>query len=189
MKKSPTFEKMDQDFDFKNTQFDCGIEEINHFFYKKAKDFIKEDFSQLYLSKVKETSEILGFFTLSCTNIRSEEKELSSIGKIARYIPGLLVGIFAVDKKYQNKGVGSDLMRKAIYFSLKTSLTVGCRCLIVDSSINEQLIIFYQKIGFEFVNKALGLDILQKLQEGLKVKRNTIKLYLDFHKIRKTIES
>ncbi|MHA1489487.1 MAG: GNAT family N-acetyltransferase [Promethearchaeota archaeon] len=184
-----TFERITPDFQFTEYHFDCGIEELNHFFYDKAKDFIREDYSQLYLSRVKESSEILGYFTLSCTNIRSEEKELASIGKIARYIPGILVGIFAVDKKYQNKGVGTDLMRKAIYLSLKTSLTVGCRCLIVDSHINEQLIRFYQKIGFEFVNKALGFDILQKLQERLKVKRNTIKLYLDFHKIRKTIES
>ena len=170
----PTFEKISAEFNFKDYKFDCGIEELNQFFYRKAKDFIKEDYSQLYLSKLKETSEIHGFFTISCTNIRAEEKELASIGKIARYIPGLLVGIFAVDKKYQNKGVGTDLMKKAIYLSLKTSLTVGCRCLIVDSHINEQLIRFYQKIGFEFVNNAQGLDILQKLQEGLKVKRNTI---------------
>jgi len=185
----PTFEKISSDFNFKDLQFDCGIEELNHFFYNNANDFIREDYSQLYLSRIKETSEILGFFTLSCTSIRSEEQELVSIEKIARYIPGLLLGMFAVDKKYQEKGVGTDLLKKAVHLSLKTSMTVGCRCLIVDSMINERLINFYQKIGFEFVNESIGVDILQKLQSGTTVKRNSIKLYLDFHKIRKLEES
>jgi len=183
--KRPTFEKMSSDFTFKDLQFDCGNEELNHFFYTDANDFIREDYSQLYLSRIKETSEILGFFTLSCTSIRSEEREFVSIEKIARYIPGLLLGMFAVDKKYQEKGVGTDLLKKAVHLSLNTSVSVGCRCLIVDSLINEKLINFYQKIGFEFVNESLGVDILHKLQEGLKIKRDTIKLYLDFHKIRK----
>jgi len=66
---------------------------------------------------------------------------------------------------------------------------VGCRCLIVDSHISDPLIKFYQKIGFEFVNKALGSEILQKLQVGSKIKRHTIKLYLDLQKIRKKVES
>jgi len=185
----PTFERITADFHFTDYQFDCGIEELNHFYYDKASDFIREDYSQFYLSRIKETSEILGFFTLSCTSIRSEEKELVSVEKIARYIPGLLLGVFAVDKKYQEKGVGTDLMRKAIHLSLKTSTAIGCRCIIVDSRINERLIRFYQKIGFDFVNESLGSDILQKIQKGLSVKRNTIKMYLDFHKIRKTIET
>ncbi len=185
----PTFEKINVDFQFKEHQFDCGIEELNNFFYNKANDFIKGDYSQLYLSRVRETSEIIGFFTLSCTSIRSEEKELQSVEKIARSIPGLLLGIFAVDKKYQEKGMGTDLMKKAIHISLKISIIVGCRCLIVDSRINERLIRFYQKIGFNFVNESLGSDILQKIQKGLPVKRNTIKLYLDFHKIRKIIRT
>ena len=183
----PTFERITPEFQFREYQFNCSIEELNHFFYNQANEFIKGDYSQLYLSRVKETSEILGFFTLSCTSIRSEEKELKSVEKIARYIPGLLLGILAVDKKHQEKSVGTDLMRKAIYISLKTSVTVGCRCLIVDSRINERLIRFYQKIGFNFVNESLGHDILQKIQKGLPIKRNVIKLYLDFHKIRKTI--
>jgi len=183
--KRPTFEKINSDFNFKDSQFDCGNEELNQFFYDKAKEFIKEDYSQLYLSRIKETSEILGFFTLSCTSIRSEKKELVSIEKIARYIPGLLLGMFAVDKQYQDKGVGTDLLKKAVLLSLNTSMSVGCRCLIVDSLISEKLINFYQKIGFEFVNESLGVDILQKLHNGTIIKRNSIKLYLDFHKIRK----
>lgn len=185
----PTFEKINTEFNFKDYKFDCGNEELNQFFYNNARKFIEEDYSQLYLSRNKETSELLGFFTLSCTSIRSEEKELLSIEKLARYIPGILLGIFAVDKQYQEKGVGTDLLKKAVLLSINTSMTVGCRCLIVDSLISERLINFYQKIGFEFVNESLGKDILQKLNNKKPVKRNSVKLYLDIHKIRKPIES
>lgn len=182
----PTFEKLDSNFNFQNYSFDCGVEDLNKFFYKNAKDFIKEDYSQLYVSIMKETSEIVGFFTLSCTSIRSEEKKLISIEKIARYIPGLLLGMFAVDKKYQGKDVGIDLIKKAVHISLKTSMNVGCRCLIVDSKVHKELIKFYQKIGFEFVNLSLGSKILQKLKDKIDVKRDSIKLFLDFHKVRRT---
>ena len=185
----PTLEKINPNFNFRTYQFDCGDEELNQFFYAKAREFIREDYSQLYLSRMKETSQIVGFFTLSCTSVRSEERELETIEKIARYIPGLLLGMLAVDKRYQDKGIGTDLLKKAVLISLSTSMTVGCRCLIVDSLINEKLIEFYQKIGFEFVNESLGMDVLHKLAKGLSVKRNSLKLYLDFHKIRKTTES
>lgn len=185
----PTFEKIDSNFNFQDYNFDSGLEELNQFFYINAIDFIKQDYSQLYLSRMKETSEIIGFFTLSCTNICSDDKDLKSIEKIARYIPGLLLGMFAVDKKYQEKGVGTDLIKKAVQISLKTSMNVGCRCLIVDSKINERLINFYQKIGFEFVNITLGSDLLQNLKSKKAMKRNTIKLFLDLQKLRKTTDS
>ncbi len=182
-------EKTNADFDFQDHQFDCGNEELNRFSYSNASEFIREEYSQLYLSRMKKTSQIVGFFTLSCTSIRSEEKELQTIEKIARYIPGLLLGMFAVDKRYQDKGIGTDLLKKAVLISLNTSMRVGCRCLIVDSLINDKLIEFYRKIGFEFVNESLGVDVLHKLINQMPVKRNSIKLYLDFHKIRRSTES
>ena len=58
-------------------------------------------------------------------------------------------------------------------------MSVGCRCIIVDSKINERLIRFYQKIGFEFVSESLGSSVLQELQKGIAVKRDNIKLYLE----------
>jgi len=185
----PIFEKIDSNFNFQDYNFDCGVEELNHFFYENSRDFIKEDYSQLYLSRVKETSKIIGYFTLSCTSIRSDEKKLVSIEKIARNIPGLLLGMFAVDIKFQEKGIGTDLIRKAVQISLKISMNVGCRCLIVDSKINERLIRFYQKIGFEFVNIPLGSDIVHKIKNKIKIEKHTIKLYLDFHKIQRTPEN
>ncbi|MHA1281702.1 MAG: GNAT family N-acetyltransferase [Promethearchaeota archaeon] len=110
---------------------------------------------------------------------------MNSIRKIARYIPAILLGIFAIDKEFQGKGLGTNLLKKAVNISLKISSIIGCRCLIVDSLINEQLLNFYLKIGFEFVNENLGRKILRKLQNGgTIIDRNTIKLYLDFHKIR-----
>ena len=179
------FEKIESNFPFQDHDFDCGVDELNHFFYKNAGDFIREDFSQMYGSRLKDSNEIIGFFTLSCTSIRSEEKELVNIQKIARHVPGILLGMFAVDKKFQEKGIGTDLIKKAVSLSLNISRIVGSRCLIVDSKINERLIKFYQSIGFEHVNDALGMDILQKLEKGLFIKKESIKLYFDFHKIKK----
>ncbi len=47
--------------------------------------------------------------------------------------------------------------------------------------------VFLEEIekSLEHVNDALGMDILQKLEKGLVVKKESIKLYFDFHEIKK----
>ena len=85
------------------------------------------------------------------------------IEKITRYIPGILIGMFAIDERYRRKKIGSDLIKKVINIALRYSKEIGCRCVFVDSLVKPETINFYLNMGFKFVDKPLGKIIVDKL--------------------------
>lgn len=178
------FKKINETFRFEDYKFDCEIEDLNQFFYNQAKEYIKYGYSQMYIFEDNQKPIIIGFFAICCCNVQIKEKELVSIEKIARFVPGLLIGKLAIDKNFQNQKFGKDLIKKAIIIALEISKIVGCRCVFVDALINNRSINFYQKIGFDFVNDSLGTQISEKLEKKIKTDRETIKMFIDLFKFR-----
>ena len=179
----PIFEKIELDFSFKEYTFHSGINELDEFFYEYSSKFIKYGYSQIYILREAETPDIMGFFSLSSSTIRWEES--LGIEKMTRYVPGILLGMFAIDERFRRKKFGSDLIKKVINIALKFSKEVGCRCVFVDSLIKPETINFYLNMGFKFVDIPLGKMIFEKLANNEKIKRKTIKMYFDLYKIQK----
>ena len=179
----PIFEKIDLDFRFNEYTFHSGINELDDFFYNYSSKFIKNGYSQIYILRNPETLDIIGFFSLSSSTIRWEES--LGIEEITRYVPGILLGMFAIDERYRRKKYGSDLIKKVITIALKFSKEVGCRCVFVDSLIKSETINFYLNMGFRFVDIPLGEMIIKKLGTNEKTERVTIKMYFDLYKIQK----
>lgn len=179
----PIFEKIDLDFYFKDYSFHSGIEELDNFFYEYSREFIKYGYSQMYILREPEKSNIIGYFTLSSSTILWDESLL--IEKITRYVPGILLGMFAIDERYRRKKFGSDLIKMVIKIALKFSKEIGCRCVFVDSLIKPETINFYLNMGFKFVDKPLGKMIIEKLSNKEEIERNTIKMYFDLYKLKK----
>lgn len=179
----PIFEKLELNFSFKEYIFHSGINELDVFFYEYSSKFIKYGYSQIYILREAETSNIMGFFSLSSSTIRWEES--LEIEKITRYVPGILLGMFAIDNRFRRKKFGSDLIKKVVNIALKFSKEVGCRCIFVDSLTNPETINFYLNMGFKFVDIPLGKIITTKLANNKEIKRKTIKMYFDLHKIQR----
>ncbi len=179
----PIFEKIDLDFNFKEYTFHSGINELDDFFYEYSSKFIQYGYSQIYILRNDETPDVMGFFSLSSSTIQWEES--LGIEKITRYVPGILLGMFAIDERFQRKKFGSDLIKKVINIALKFSKEVGCRCVFVDSLIISETINFYLNMGFKFVDIPLGKMVIKKLVNNEKIERKTIKMYFDLYKIQK----
>lgn len=177
------FEKIDINFDFKEYSFHSGIQELDIFYYEYSSEFIRYGYSQMYILREFDKSNIIGYFSLSSSTIQWEESLL--IEKLTRYVPGILLGMFAVDKRFRRKKYGSDLIKKAINIALEISNEIGCRCVFVDSLINLDTLNFYLNMGFDFVDKPLSKKIIKKLSNNGKIDRNTIKMYFDLYKIKK----
>jgi len=136
----------------------------------------------MYVLRESDKANIIGYFTLSSSTIQWDES--LSIEKLTRYVPGVLLGMFAIDRRYRRKKIGSDLIKKAVNIALEISKDIGCRCVFVDSLINPETIRFYLNMGFDFVDKVLGNLIIDKLTSKEKSNRNTIKMYFDLFKIK-----
>lgn len=113
----PIFEKVELDFNFKEYSFNSGINELDKFFYEYSRKFIQYGYSQIYILRNVENLDVLGFFSLSSSTIRWEEA--LGIEKITRYVPGVLLGMFAIDERFRRKKIWFRLNKKSNKYCLK----------------------------------------------------------------------
>jgi len=177
------FVKIHSNFSIDKVNFNSGIANLDNFFFKESLDFIKEGYSQIYLLKERESNNIIGYFAISCGLI--EFRKEIGIEKKFDYIPCLLIGRLAVDKKCQGKGYGKDLLKKAIKLSLLISNKVGCRLVIVDARSDLYALNFYKKMKFKYLKKLAAEKIEGALQKNFKPSKSTVKMYFDLHQIKR----
>jgi GNAT superfamily N-acetyltransferase len=62
-------------------------------------------------------------------------------------IPVVLLGRLAVDRSWQGKGIGADLLRDAVLRVLAAAETIGVRAILVHA-ISEEAKALYERHGF-----------------------------------------
>jgi len=126
--------------------FDCGNEFLNEFLKKYA---IQNQ--SRYLVGVTyvmcENSAIVGYITLSAASIK---KVSIKSKKPYDEVPVLRIGRLAVDKKFQSKGIGKELLKFGIKKALELKENFGCVGIVVDAK--PEAISFYEKYGFVKMN-------------------------------------
>lgn len=106
--------------------------------------------STLFINKEKD--DIIGYFTLKCSCVRVHDTEMDPD---PRFIPAIEISRFALDDRYQKKGLG-----KAIFgFALKTiekirEQYIGAQVVILFALPN--VTEFYRKFGFEELDKTMS---------------------------------
>ena len=136
--------------DLKNYQeivekFSCKVKEIDDYLKKKAYIDMSKIKSATYL--LFKNNELFGFYTLNIYQI--EDNEPNDDGDIESF-NYLELKYLGVDIKYQNKGIGSEIMKKIIipeareYFNFLNLLKGLFIIPLKDKARN-----FYSKVGFE----------------------------------------
>lgn len=139
----------------------CGDKDLDDFFASEYEDYAKELFGNSYcfLSN-DDRKHIVCAFTLSNSSIftgRLPNARRKKVGKEVPYAkrdlvyPAVLIGRLGIDKEYQAKGIGAELLdyiKQWLCFSHNKS---ACRYLIVDAYNNEKVLSYYQRNGFDFV--------------------------------------
>ena len=142
--------------DLKNYQevvenFSCKAKEIDDYLKKKAYMDMSKIKSVTYL--LFKNNELFGFYTLNIYQIESEKPNDDGDIESFNYLELKYLG---VDVKYQNKGIGSEIMEKIIipeareYFNFLNLVKGLCIIPLNDKARN-----FYSKFGF----KTLKFDI------------------------------
>ena len=131
--------------------FSCKAKEIDDYLKKKAYMDMSKIKSVTYL--LFKNNELFGFYTLNIYQI--EDNEPNDDGDIESF-NYLELKYLGVDVKYQNKGIGSEIMEKIIipeareYFNFLNLVKGLCIIPLNDKARN-----FYSKFGF----KTLKFDI------------------------------
>lgn len=127
--------------------FDCGEILLNNFIFCYASQQQKKGLGRTF-ALVNQQRHLIGFYTLSAGSVRYEDAPETLKQKLPRYpIPTVVLGRLAVDKRYQGKGCGKQLLKDALLRVAAASDTIGMVAVIVEAK-NEQALSFYKQYGF-----------------------------------------
>lgn len=145
--------------------FDCGIEILNVYLKNRANQEQKKHLNITYVAvsarSETETKKIIGYFTLSNSSIQ----QVFLPSELLRGIPGtynipaVKIGRLAIDKTYQNQGLGRFLLKNALQKISEFALLTGIKGVEVMAK-NEDALNFYKKFGFIQLNLAQHLLFL-----------------------------
>ena len=134
----------------KKEQFDCGNIFLNDFIKKYA--YQNQNRYLVGVTYVVHIDNVvIGYITLSASSIK---KILLNSKKPYEDIPVLRIARLAIDKKYQNRGIGKKLLKFSFNKALKLKESFECVGIVVDAK--ENAINFYKHYGF------IEIDSLKK---------------------------
>ena len=141
------FEKFSRDF--ARDDFDCGTENLNDFLKRYALQNLKKNINVTIVAVSEENPrKILGYYSVSMAQVNFENLPDGLAKGIPRYpVPAMRIGRLAVDRAAQGAGLGSELLRHALYRALELSRKVGT-CIVLVDAIDENAKRFYEKYGF-----------------------------------------
>ena len=163
--------------------FNCGKEELNKFLKDYALLYQERHFSVTTICSDSDNNTI-GYYTLSPTSIQRDllpEKMLK--GPRPNPIPGFLLCRLAIDKNFQNKGLGKKLFMHATIKCIDLSEQIGGSLIIIDAK-DVKAKDFYEYLGFTSI-PSNPLVLVQTIKfvkkQFLAFQENSQKLYSIIH--------
>jgi GNAT superfamily N-acetyltransferase len=128
--------------------FDCGEEALNEFLRRYARKSHERGGAKTFLAIEDAGSKsILGFYSLSPASLDyARTPEIIRRG-LARYdVPGFRLARLAVDRRWQGRGIGGQLLLAAGTRCLLAAAEVGGVVLVIDAK-NEKVAGWYASYG------------------------------------------
>ncbi len=137
------------DNEHNRAKFSCGEPSLDRYLSYYAKQYLRRKVAAIFVYVNTDNNIISGYYTLSATNIPSDELPQEITKKLPRYPfqPATLLGRLAVNKGYQKQGIGEKLLLDALARSWQQSQQIGSIAVVVDV-LNDSAAAFYQQYGF-----------------------------------------
>ena len=131
------------------TGFKCGIEALDRYLKKQAKQDIKRRISRVFIATKSDNQKlVIGYYTLSTLSIELNQLPEKLARKLPKHpVPAALIGRLAVSNAAQGQGVGKMLLADAIKRTLAVSYQIAIYALVVDA-IDDNAKGFYERFGF-----------------------------------------
>ena len=143
------------------SEFDCGVEELNNYLHRHAYQAQTGEGARTYLSY--SGTVLSGYYTLAYGAVEFATAPGRVTKGLARHpIPAMLLARLAVDKRFTGKGLGTELLRDALFRTISAADIAGLRAIVVDAK-DEAAKQFYVKFGFEaFQDQPFRLALILK---------------------------
>lgn len=123
--------------------FDCGNDDLNEYLKCYARQNDKHGMGRTFV--LFEKNDLVGYVTLCSASLLFEDMPKDI--KLPRYpIPAIKIARLAVDKKFQGKGYGKELLAFSLEKIALLAEFIGVRLVVVDAK--EESKAFYQHFGF-----------------------------------------
>lgn len=135
--------------------FDCGDKDLNDFLNtEEVARYEREGLGRTYL--VYYQGNLVAYFTVSFDGLRTEYlRTVKSFSKLAEMhleaLPAVKIGRLAVDRNFQNLGIGRLLTKYIAGMALELGGRMGVRLLILQAKRGS--IPFYEKFGFRLTDE------------------------------------
>ena len=125
--------------------FDSGIAPLDDWLRRRARANEAGGASRTFVLSIERR--VIGYYSLAAGSLLYA----SATGKVRRNmpepVPVVLLGRLAVDRGWQGKGLGSDLLRDAVLRTTAAAGAVGVRAILVHA-ISPAAKAFYERHGF-----------------------------------------
>jgi ribosomal protein S18 acetylase RimI-like enzyme len=131
------------------TGFQCGVEALDRYLKKQAKQDSKRRISRTFVAtKLENQKLVIGYYTLSTLSIELNQLPEKLARKLPKHpVPAALIGRMAVSNAAQGQGIGKMMLADAIKRTLAVSDQIAIYALVVDA-IDDNAKGFYERFGF-----------------------------------------
>lgn len=125
--------------------FDCGEPSLNEWLKKRALKNEHIGASRTYV--ITEGQSVFGYYCLAVGAIGHHEAPKTMRRNMPNPVPVMILGRLAIHKDYQNRGLGSALLRDATLQALQASEIAGV-CALLVHALSDTAKRFYLSRGF-----------------------------------------
>ncbi|MGA7220063.1 MAG: GNAT family N-acetyltransferase [Candidatus Sulfotelmatobacter sp.] len=127
--------------------FDCGEEALNEFLRRYARKSHELGGAKTFLAIDAGNKAILGFYSLSPASVGyARTPEIARRGLARHDVPGFRLARLAVDRRWQGRGIGGQLLLAAGRRCLAAAAEVGGVVMVIDAK-NERAAGWYASYG------------------------------------------
>jgi GNAT superfamily N-acetyltransferase len=125
--------------------FSCGVHSLDNWLKRHAHKNEASGASRSYVVCIGNT--VVGYYCLAAGAIDRDEAPKPLQRNMPDPIPVMVLGRLAVDRSYQDQGIGSALLRDAVLRVLQVAEIAGVKAILVHA-ISEEAKAYYLSKGF-----------------------------------------
>jgi predicted N-acetyltransferase YhbS len=125
--------------------FDSGVPALDDWLKRRARQNEAEGASRTFV--IRSEQRVVGYYSLAAGSVTRSAATSKVRHNMPDPAPVVLLGRLAIDRAWQGKGLGPDLLRDSVLRTLGAAEFIGVRAMLVHA-ISVDAKAFYEKYGF-----------------------------------------